>query len=111
MAKYIILFRWTQQGIQNVKDSPDRVSTAKHAFEAMGAQIKEFYAVMGQYDTVAIVEAPNDETIAKAALALSALGYCRTETLRAFPEDEYRTMITELPYVAGSHENTVQDYR
>lgn len=97
MATYIVLFRFTEQGIQNVKESPDRVDAAKQIFRSMGAEVKEFYSVMGRYDTVCIVEAPNDETIAKATLAVGSLGNVHTETLRAFTEDEYRKIITDLP--------------
>jgi len=97
MVTYIILFRFTQQGIKNIKESPDRVDTAKQTFRAMGAEVKEFYSVMGKYDTVFVVEAPDDETIAKLTLAIGSLGNVRTETLRAFTEDEYRKIIADLP--------------
>jgi len=97
MATYIILFYFTQQGIQNIKEGPARVEAAKQIFRSMGAEVKEFYSVMGKYDTVCIVEAPNDETIAKAVLAIGSLGDVHTETLRAFTEDEYRKIITDLP--------------
>jgi len=97
MATYIILFRFTQQGIKNIKESPDRVDAAKQTFQAMGAKVKEFYSVMGKYDTVFIVEAPDDETIAKLTLAIGSLGNVRTETLRTFTEDEYRKIIADLP--------------
>ncbi len=97
MATYIILFRFTQQGIKNIKDSPDRVDAAKQTFRAMGAEVKEFYSVMGKYDTVFVVEAPDDKTIAKLTLAIGSLGNVRTETLRAFTEDEYRKIIADLP--------------
>ena len=97
MATYIILFRFTQQGIKNIKESPDRVDAAKQTFRAMGAEVKEFYSVMGKYDTVFVVEAPDDETIAKLTLAIGSLGNVRTETLRAFTEDEYRKIIADLP--------------
>jgi len=63
----------------------------------VGAEIKEFYLVMGQYDIVLIVEAPDDRTMAKATLAVGSLGNVRTETLRAFTEDEYRKVIADLP--------------
>ena len=96
MATYIILFCLTEQGIRKVKESPARVDAAKQTFRAMGAEVKEFYSVMGQYDTVFIVEAPDDETVAKAALTIGSLGNVRTETLRAFSEDEYRKIIAEL---------------
>ena len=97
MATYIILLRLTQQGIKNIKESPDRVDAAKQTFRAMGAEVKEFYSVMGKYDTVLVVEAPDDETIAKLTLAIGSLGNVRTETLRAFTEDEYRKIIADLP--------------
>ncbi|GAH58941.1 unnamed protein product [marine sediment metagenome] len=97
MATYIILLRFTQQGIKNIKESPDRVDAAKQTFRAMGAEVKEFYSVMGKYDTVLVVEAPDDETIAKLTLAIGSLGNVRTETLRAFTEDEYRKIIADLP--------------
>jgi len=97
MATYIILLRFTQQGIKNIKEGPDRVDAAKQTFRAMGAEVKEFYSVMGKYDTVLVVEAPDDETIAKLTLAMGSLGNVRTETLRAFTEDEYRKIIADLP--------------
>ena len=97
MATYIMLFRYTKQGIQNVKESPNRVDAAREAFRAFGVELKEFYSVMGQYDTVCIVEAPNQETMAKASLALGSLGNVCSETLRAFTEDEFRQIVADLP--------------
>jgi uncharacterized protein with GYD domain len=63
----------------------------------MGAELKEIYLVMGRYDLVVIGEVPNDETVAKLSLAIGATGNIRTETLRAFPEDEYLKIIADLP--------------
>jgi uncharacterized protein with GYD domain len=63
----------------------------------MGAELKAFYLVMGRYDAVVISEAPNDETVGKLVLMIGAQGNIRTETLRAFTEDEYRKMIAALP--------------
>ncbi len=97
MANHIILVRWTEKGIENVKDSPNRLDAAKKAFQAAGAELKQFYLVQGQYDMVVISEAPDDETAAKVALAISSRGAVRTETLRAFTEDEYRKIIAALP--------------
>lgn len=97
MATYITLLRFTQQGIEDIKGSPARLDAAKQAFRAMGAELKEFYLVMGQYDAVVVAEAPDDDTVAKLALAIGAAGAIRTETLRAWPEDEYRKIIAALP--------------
>jgi len=92
MATYITLIRWTEKGIENVKDSPNRLDAAKKAFQAAGAELKEFYLVQGRYDAVVVSEAPDDETVAKLALAIGSKGAIRTETLRAFTEDGYRKM-------------------
>ena len=97
MATYITLIRLTQQGVQNIKESPARLDAAKQAFQAMGAELKEFYLTMGRYDMVVVGEAPDDETVAKLALAIGSAGAIRTETLRAFTEEEYRKIIAALP--------------
>ena len=97
MATYITLIRWTQKGIENIKEGPSRLDAAKEAFQAMGAELKEFYLVQGQYDAIVIGEVPDDETTAKLTLAIGSRGTIRTETLRAFTEDEYRKIIDALP--------------
>ena len=96
MPVYIMVVNWTQKGIEAVKQSPDRLDEAKLAFQAAGGVLKEFYLVMGRYDMVVVGEAPDDETVAKLALAIGSGGAVRTETLRAFPEDEYRKIIGSL---------------
>jgi uncharacterized protein with GYD domain len=97
MATYIVLLRYTQQGVEKIKESPARLDAAKKAFRAMGAELKQWYLVMGQYDAVVVGEAPDDETVAKLALAIGSQGSIRTETLRAFTEDEYRKIVAALP--------------
>ena len=97
MATYISLLRYTQQGIEKVKDSPSRLDTAKQVFRSMGAEIKSCYLVTGQYDLVTIAEAPNEETMAKIMLALGSKGNVRSETFRAFTEDEFRKIVASLP--------------
>jgi uncharacterized protein with GYD domain len=97
VATYVILISYTQDGIANIKESPVRLDAAKAAFKAMGAELKEFYLTMGRHDIVVIAESPDDETTAKLALAIGSQGAIRTETLRAFTEDEYRKIIAELP--------------
>ena len=96
MPTYISLLRWTQQGANNVQQSPSRLDTARQVFQSVGGQLKDFYMVMGQYDMLVIAEAPNDEAIAKAILSLGAAGSIRAETSRAFTEEEYRKIIFSL---------------
>ena len=97
MATYITLMSYTQQGIENIKESPARLDQARQVFQSMGAKMKEFYLVMGEYDAVVVAEAPDDETVAKLVLTIGSTGAVRTKTLRAFTEDEYRKIIAALP--------------
>ena len=97
MATYINLLTFTQKGIEHIKEGPARLEAAKKAFRDMGAEIKAFYLTLGEFDVVLVTEAPDDETAAKVFLAAGALGNVRTQTLRAFTEDEYRKIIAELP--------------
>lgn len=97
MPTYVTLYRYTQQGAQNIKDSPDRISAARDAARSMGVDLRAIYLTMGQYDLVAVAEAPDDETVARFGLALGSLGNVRTETLRAFTEDEFRGLVADLP--------------
>ncbi len=97
MATYIMLLRSTQPGMQNIEEAPARIHGAKQALRNLGAEVKAFYSVLGQYDIVIVAEAPDDETIAKAALVVSSLGNVRVETLRAFKEDEFRKIVASLP--------------
>ncbi len=96
MATYITLLRYTQQGIKNLSESPARLDDAREGFREMGAELREYYATTGQYDAVVISEAPNDETVAKLSLAIGKQGNVRTETMRAFSEDEYRGIVAAL---------------
>jgi len=97
MPTYISLIKYTQKGVEKVKDSPKRLDAAKKAFKGVGAELKEFFLVMGQYDIILVSEAPDDETVAKIALTLGSLGNVRTESFRAFKEDEYRKIVASLP--------------
>ena len=97
MAKYISLVNYTQKGIENIKESPSRLDAFKQVCQSMGAKVEGFYLTMGRYDLVVIVDAPEPETVAKIILATASRGAVSTETLQAFPEEEYRKIISELP--------------
>ena len=60
MPTYITMLKWTSQGLQNVKQSPSRLDAARKAFESGGTKMKDFYMVTGQYDMIAVVEAPDE---------------------------------------------------
>ena len=96
MPSYIILANWTDQGAQRVRDSPRRLDAAKRALTDMGGEFRSFYMTMGEYDLVAVYEAPDDAVAARFTLLLGALGMVRTKTLKAFPEAAYRQIIASL---------------
>jgi uncharacterized protein with GYD domain len=96
MPTYIALLKWTPQGIQNVKQSPSRLDGARKAFKAAGAEMKHFFMVTGRYDMIAICEAPDEATMAKAMLTTTSQGSIVSETCRAFTEEEYRQIIAGL---------------
>ena len=99
MPTYISLIRFTQKGMEAIKEGPARLDAAKQAFQALGAKIKDFYLVTGKYDAIVVAEAPDDETIVKLSLGIAAKGNSRIETLRAFTEDQYRKIVAALPKV------------
>ena len=97
MPTYVALLRYTQKGMETVKDSPTRREAARKLFASVGATLKHVYVTMGRYDAVAIAEAPDDETMARLALTGGSQGFIHTQTLRAFTEDEYNKIIASLP--------------
>ncbi len=97
MARYLLLSRFTQQGIETIKDGAARLDAAKQTFQELGAELKDFYLTLGAYDAAVVIEAPDDATVAKASLAIGSLGNVRIETLRAFTEEEYREIVSTLP--------------
>jgi len=99
MPTYITLLRFTQKGIEAIREGPGRLDAAKAAYRAAGATLKDFYLVTGKYDAVVVAEAPDDETAVKLSLALGAKGNVRMETSRAFNEEEYRRIIGGLPKI------------
>ena len=97
MPMYVTLIRYTEQGIKTFKDLPSRLEETRKAGEAAGAKLVAFYLTMGQYDAVVVTEAPDDETVATLALAAGGRGNVRTETLRAFTEDEAKKLAAAVP--------------
>jgi len=87
---------WTEQGAKNVRDSPKRLDAARKQLGEMGGSFKAFYLTMGEFDMVAVVEAPDDAVLARFALMLAANGNLKSRTLKAFPEFAYREIISSL---------------
>ena len=97
MPTYITLLKWTDQGIKNIKQGPQRLDAAKQAIQQAGGNMRQFFLVLGGYDAVSISELPDDETYARFILATAAQGNVSTTTLKAFTEDECRRIVGSLP--------------
>ena len=96
MAAYVLLIKWTDQGMRQIRDSPNRLDKAKAMLRDMGGQFTSFYMTMGEYDMVATYEAPDDAVAARFTLMLGMLGNVRSTTLKAFPEKAYREIVNSL---------------
>jgi uncharacterized protein with GYD domain len=96
MPAYIMLVNFTEQGIKNVKDTPKRAEAFKQMAKTHGASVKELMWTLGQYDLVAVVDAPDEITMTALGLTIGALGNVRTQTLRAFTEAEMKTILGKM---------------
>ena len=96
MATFITLGNFTDQGIRNVKDSPQRAQAFKDAAEKAGVAVKDIYWTVGSYDIVTIVDAPDAETATALLLGVGSLGNVRTQTLQGFSAEEINGIIAKL---------------
>ena len=96
MPIYITLYKFTDQGIKAVKESPARTAANIKAVEAMGIKVLGVYYTMGEYDLVSIGEAPNDEVAMTYALSIGSAGSVRTTTLKAFTVEEFAEIVKNL---------------
>ena len=89
MSVYIMLTTLTDEGRKTVKENPERIKEVNKEVEAMGVKILAQYALLGQYDFVNILEAPDDKAIARVAIELGARGTLQTMTLPTMSIDDY----------------------
>ncbi len=97
MATYIVLLNYTDQGIRNVKQSPERRKAAIASAEKLGIKIRDTYLTMGAYDIMLVADAPNDEAMTTLALSVSSQGNTRTQTMRAYSADEMDRILAKVP--------------
>ncbi len=96
MAHYILLAKYTDQGLKSVAETTKRASNVKELAKKAGCTMKETYWVLGPFDVVAVFDAPNDETMTALALSLARLGNVKTETLRAFTAQEMGAILDKV---------------
>ena len=95
MVHFIVLGKWTEQGIRNVRDAPKRIEGTRSMMEQAGGKMQLYYT-MGEYDFAMVVEVPNDDAMIKILLQLGSLGNVRTQTLKAWSESEGAKVISQL---------------
>jgi uncharacterized protein with GYD domain len=92
---YIILIRFTDQGIRNIKDTTRRADAARSEAERISGKFTVYWT-FGKYDGIGILEAPNDEAAMEFELKVGSLGNIRTTTLKAFTEEEIARVVDKL---------------
>jgi uncharacterized protein with GYD domain len=97
MPTYVLLMKYTDEGIRNIRMAPQRLEAAKQSIQRAGGQIRAWYLTMGETDVVAIADLPSDEVAARCMLNMASYGNVRTTTMRAFREDEAMAIIANLP--------------
>lgn len=89
MAIYVMLTTLTDEGRKTIKDNPKRIKQVNKEVEALGVKILAQYALLGPYDFVNILEAPDNRTVSKVAVELGSRGTLQTMTMAAMPIDEF----------------------
>jgi uncharacterized protein with GYD domain len=96
MAHYILLASYSEQGLKGIKDTVKRTDAVKEMAKKAGLAMKESYWTLGQYDVVAVFEAPDDETMTAFSLSVAKLGNVKTQTLRAFSAKEMSSILGKM---------------
>jgi uncharacterized protein with GYD domain len=89
MPTYVMLTQLTPEGVQTVKNNPNRIKEVNKEIESLGASVKAQWATLGQFDFVNIVEAPDETTMARVSMELGSRGTARYESLAAIPIDDF----------------------
>ncbi len=89
MPTWIMLTTLTPEGVQTIKNNPQRIREVNREIEQLGASVKAQWASLGQYDFINVVEAPDEQTMARVSLELGSRGTARYESLAAIPIDDF----------------------
>jgi uncharacterized protein with GYD domain len=96
MATYLVLGNFTDQGIRNVKDTVKRTEAYRATAKKLGITVKDTYWLLGQYDMLAIVDAPDEAAVTALGLSAGALGNFRAQTIRAFSPSEIEPILHKM---------------
>ena len=95
MATFIMLINLTDEGIKGIKEAPNRRTAVEKLVGDLGGEIKSSYLTMGCYDRVLVVDFPDSESAAKFTISVGSKGFNRTNTLRAFNDDEALQIVSD----------------
>jgi uncharacterized protein with GYD domain len=84
-----MLTQLSPEGVQTVKNNPGRIREVNKEIESLGATVKAQWAVLGRFDFVNVVEAPDEKTMARVSMELGSRGTARYESLAAIPIDDF----------------------
>jgi uncharacterized protein with GYD domain len=93
MPKYIVLSTLTDHGLRTLKENPDRLTEVNTEISRMGAKVLEQWAVLGQYDFVNIIVAPDNATMTRVSVEIGSRGSVRLITL---PAEDAREFVKSL---------------
>jgi uncharacterized protein with GYD domain len=96
METYVMLFNLTDQGIRNVKDITMRVEPLRELADSLDITVRNIFWTLGQYDMIAIIEAPNEIAATALGLSIGKAGNARTQTLRAFSQAEMGPILSKV---------------
>jgi uncharacterized protein with GYD domain len=88
MATFVMLTNLTPEGVQTLKNNPNRVQEVNREVEQLGVTVKDQWATLGQYDFITVVEAPDEKTMAKVSVELGSRGTMTSQTMAAIPAEE-----------------------
>ena len=89
MPYYMILSKLTDEGRRTIKQKPERIVEVNREVETMGIKILKQYALLGSYDFVNLVEAPDNETVMKMSVEIGSRGSVHMTTFPAIPVEEF----------------------
>ena len=98
MSIYILLSKLTSEGRKTIKENPDRIKEVNNEIESFGAKVLKQYAVLGPYDFVNVVEAPNNEAIARVSVELGSRGTIEIMSMPVIPIDEFVVILEQLKF-------------
>lgn len=96
MPRYVVLYRFTDEGAKNIKSTVQHANEARAENERRGFKVEGLYWTEGRYDLVAVIDAPDEQAMLAGLFNVAGAGNVRSETLRAFSADEMQAVLQKL---------------